>query len=679
MIKGAFQTIKRFLPEKLKVYFYLFKRQNFFSYLKIKSQIKKKTNVRLLIGYEGKKEGWFSLGFGRQNDICLNKKINKIKICIPNNCVNEVYIDDFLRRLNNKQLHSLLNEIFRILMPNGLLKTKFLNAGKAIDIFIKNSSYFTGEQFWNKEIINDKPTPLNILSYLLFQKESRHLLDTDVIISLLKKYKFNIIKTDDIGEIFSVVVSKKYKNVSYRVSTRLSKTCKDQKDMPVYLYNCDSLFILEKFKKINLFKLQGRNFFSVIGSLFFINLLPYLRPEKIYLFDINEYQTRYMRVFVDIVKHSNNFQEFLENFFSRKYQTNISKFFRSPFDKTIYNKNLERTQDREIFEMTLGKIAYGKYVLLDNIYPALKISNNSLCQHILIMSQELFIPGPEANIMVLQEGLAENFNYIKEKLIKDTIIKTDHLEDLDISYFNLQNDNILYVSNIGEDDWLYGNLMDQDLDTIQFQSWLLGYPRAVKKQIIESFSGFHKFIKRINRNFWIIDSKGNIFNSQELLKERSDSHEWLWQKIRPLIMGDEVIELIHTKKASWGFKEHLDTININDYLRHFNKKKFSTIILHMLLSNQVNLKSFIEALKIASRKCRRIIILEHDKDSVNFGIYSGHNILDIRTLLKILRSIPEIEKSEIKICWSGASYRVDGKKYGNKANFNRNFIILIDL
>jgi len=68
-----------------------------------------------------------------------------------------------------------------------------------------------------------------------------------------------------------------------------------------------------------------------------------------------------------------------------------------------------------------------------------------------------------------------------------------------------------------------------------------------------------------------------------------------------------------------------------------------------------------------------------EKDSINFGIYSGKNIIDIRRLLRILRSAPEVEKGEIKVYWSGSSYRVDEKIYGNKSNFNRNLIITIDL
>ncbi|MDD3488183.1 MAG: hypothetical protein PHH35_02415 [Candidatus Pacebacteria bacterium] len=679
MIKAILETIKRYLPEKLKFYLYLVKKQNFFTYFKIKSQIKKNINIRLLIGYEGKKEGWFSLGFSKQNDIYLNKKIKKIKICVPDNSITEIYMDDFLRRLDSEQVGFYFREIFRVLKPNGLFRIKYLDVDKTISMFIKNPSYFINEQFWNKKTINGELAPLNILSNLLFQKESKHLLNTDTVISLLKQYKFDIAQIKDDKELFSIIESKKPENVSDRVNTRIFKTSEDKKDIPIYLYNCDSLSILEKFKNIDLGKLQGRNFASVIGSLFFINLLPYLRPKKIYLFDVNVYQVRYMKVFVEIVKHSNNFQEFLENLFSRKYQADISKFLKSPFDKTIYNKNLERTEDREIFKLTIEKIAHGEYVLLDGVYPSLRIADNSLCQHILIMQQELFIPGPEANIMVLQEGFFEHFDYIKEKLIKDTIIEIGCLEDFKTVDFVQQSNGILYVSNIGEDDWLHEDLMDQDLETLLFQSKLLKYPKAIKEQIENSFKGFHKFIQEINHNFWIIDSRGNIFNSQELLKERSDSHQWLWQKVQSLIVGNKTIELIHTKKNIWGFKEHLTTVNINDYFKHLPEEGFSTIIFHMVLSNHISIETFIKALKVASRRCKRIIILEHDKDSLNFGVHSGHQIINLNNLLRVLRLVPEIEKSEITIHWSGSSYRKDERIYGVKANFNRNVIITIDL
>lgn len=680
MINGIVQTIKRFLPEKLRFYLYLLKRQNFITYFTIRTQLKNNREVRLLIGYEGRKPGWFSFGFKKHNDIRISPKMQKIPIRLPLKCVKEIYIDDFLRKLNKEQMCSLLSECFRVLAPNGVLTIKSFDARKAITKFKNDPTYFTTEPFWNRDIIHDKLVPFDVLSSLLFEEGSRYLLDTDSIVFLLNKFKFDIDEVYNSQDgLCTFIVSKKNNLASSRIITHLPKVNEMQNDIPVYLYNCDSVSILEKLKSIDLSKLQGRTFASVIGSMFFLNLIPYLKPNKIYLFDINEYQVRYMRTVIDILQYSTNFNEFLENFFSRTFQKDIAQFLKSPFREDIYNKNLARVADKKIFDLTFGKIAKGQYALLDNVYPSLRISDNSMCQHILIMPQELFIPGPEANVILLHEGLADYFDYIKEKLTKDTIIKKKTLQDDETINFVQEQNGVIYVSNIGESDWLKGNFMEQDLDAIQFQSWLLRYPKTIKDQIKNSYIGFHKFVKKISHNFWIIDSKGNIFNSQELLKQRSDSHEWLWQKIKSLIVGDKVIELIHAKKQQWGFKEHLNTININDYLNHFSKQEFSTIIFHMLLSNQVNLDLFMQALKAASKRCRRIIILEHDKDSINFGIYSGYHIIDIRNLLKILRLIPEIAKSEITISWAGASSNVDEKIYGNKANLNRNFIMTIDL
>lgn len=680
MIKGIVQTIKRYLPEKVRLHLYFLTRQNFITYFKIKKQLKNDRKIRLLIGYEGKKPGWFSIGFKKQNDIRINQKIQKIQIKLPIKCVEEIYIDDFLRKLNREQVYSLLSECFRVLVPSGVLTIKSFDARKAITKFISVPSYFTTEPFWNRDVILDELVPFNVLSSLLVEEGSRYLLDTDTIVSLLQKFKFDIDKIyNNQDGLFTFIVSKKNDLVSSRIITHLPKANEIQNDIPVYLYNCDSVSILEKFKSIDLSKLQGRAFASVIGSMFFLNLIPYLKPKKIYLFDVNEYQVRYMKVFIDILRYSNNFNEFLEDLFSRPFQKNISQFLQTPFNKKIYNQNLEKVADKEIFELTFGKIAKGKYVLLDDAYPALKISNNSMCQHILIMSKELFIPGPEANVVLLHEGLADYFDYIKTKLIEDTIIEIKTLQDDETINFVQEQNGVIYVSNIGESDWLKGNFMDQDLEALKVQSCLLKYPEFIKKQIIESFIGFHDFIKKIRNNFWIIDSKGNIFNSQELLKERSDSHSWLWQKVRPLILDNKTIEVIHLKKGQWGFKEYLSTVNVDDYLNGCQNKVFTTIIFHMLLSNKVNVEVFEKVLKIASKRCKRIIILEHDKDSVNFGAYSGYNTIDIKILLRILRSIPEIQKSEIKICWSGSSHRVDEEIYGDKANFNRNFIITIDL
>ena len=162
------------------------------------------------------------------------------------------------------------------------------------------------------------------------------------------------------------------------------------------------------------------------------------------------------------------------------------------------------------------------------------------------------------------------------------------------------------------------------------------------------------------------------------MKKRSDAHAWLWQKLKPLINGN-AIEIIHEADGEWGFKEYLKTKNVNKYI-HYNKKTyFDTIIFHLLLSNNVDLPTFTETLEIAAQNSKRIVIMEHDRDSNNFGMLANPNIPDVRSLLKIIRNAKGFEFAQLNLSFAGASSEVDQKVHGNFPTSHRNLIVCIDL
>jgi predicted SAM-dependent methyltransferase len=683
MINKIYVIADRLLPRTFKKFiaYFLDKNPHTHNLKCIKNYQKRNKEVLLLFGYDGVKKGYLTIGYRKHNDIILQNK-NNFKLYFENNSIEEIAVDNFINQLvTEKQIISFFNACLRILKPKHKILIRFLDSDLLFKKYFEEREYFLDEKYWTTKkrfLFNDEIDVVNAILFDDFQ--TRKLLNQSNVTNFLINSNFKVIETKkDEGNFNTTIIAQK--NVNKELFSKLAlklPTAKDisRDDIPIYLGNCDPLWILNNFKKINKNKIINRNFASVIGSFYFLNLIPYLKPKRLFLFDINEYQVRFAKLFVEMIKVSENFENFIENFFCRRYNKNIEIFLQSKFDKQIYNKIYELSSDKEIFEQSIHKIANAKYTIIEGEIPSLITPNNSMCQHITILNKELFKPGPEINVIYTREGLADHFDEIK-KVLLNAKIKTVALESSDV-YDVIKENGIIYVSNIGEEDWLYDKYMNQNIEEIELSAKKCNLTRSFVEQWINCYKGFHSFVDKITENFWIIDSAGNIFNSQQLLKYKSDAHPWLWQKIKPLIQGKS-IELIHMDDGEWGFKEYLNTRNIDKYIENDAHKYYDIIIFHILLGNGIDIQTFIEALKIASTNCKRIIILEHDRDSINFGSYSRKNIMDIRNLLNIIRSVDSLEKSDIQITWAGASRIVNEELYGEKANYNRNFIITCTL
>ena len=626
----------------------------------------------LLFNSGEKRPGCLTVGYEARCDIKIGKS-EHTRLNIPNKSLDIIEINLFLETIEGDDYFwEFFREIGRLIKDSGSIKIIFLDLEEIID------KKCLTEDFWNlrKRFLYSKRASLfnSSISYI---KNCRRIVDFETLEKITDLLGFNLVsKSYDNKSIIKEIVI--VKNISKSDQWKLTNTLPQKeeiaKDVPIYLFSCDSSLILDNFSNIDLEKLQGRKFVSVIGSLFFMNLIPILKPKEIVLFDINPLQVRYMKLIVEVIHASKDFKGFQENIFSRRFNINAEKFLSQQKDQKILNNIRKNVEDKEIYDLTLGKIAMGKYIKLNNMVPAIKIEENSMCLHISVSDKEYFKPGPRINVFNTSFNLRNNFKYIKSKLIKAEILEAK-LEDKRILNI-LNSDSLIYVSNIGEEDWINGNHADYTNKEFEDITTKYNLTKSFKKQWLESVRGFKKFISDINNNYWIVDSSGNIFTKNEILLERSDSHEWLWGKLKSEIIGTS-IEVIHKQKGTWGFKEHLKTINYKKYIN--SSVKPDTIILHILLGNRISKEDFIKVLSLASKSAKRIIILEHDRDSENFGELSDLNIIDIRSLLKIVRSIGLLKKAKICVEWTGASNRIDRKLYDNSKNYNRNIIITLDL
>lgn len=633
--------------------------------------------VRLLFNNGDSRLGYLTVGLSNKCDIQVD--VDKpIRLYFNDSSVDEIIVEYFIESLQDQDAYEdFLGECNRIISNSSNLKILFLDSKIALSKVsgkLEQEDWVVKKRYLQSSYI----TRLNTL-FLNSNNEIKRFIDDETLRILLNKNGFNVGSTQILScDGNSLIDCKKdiRKSRLLNLAGLLPVEKNDKKDFPVYLFNCDSIQILNNFADIDKEKVSNRKFASVIGSLFFLNIIPHIKPKEVLLFDINGYQVRYLKLLVEIMSISKTFENFVENLFVRSYNVNNEIFLRQEHDPKIYKKLVSVASDREILDKTIKKIAFAKYLKLNNELPALMIDNNSMCQSITILNEEMFKPGPAVNVVYRNSEFAKNYDRVKDILVKSKI-ETFSLESEDVINF-VKNGGVLYVSNIGEEDWIYDSSVDEGFNPFEIRAKELSLSSSFKEQWKNSFVGFKNFINNVEGYFWLIDSQGNIFNSQKLLVERSDSHRWLWGQVKPLLLGN-TIEVIHKKDGKWGFNEHIKTVNCDKYIKTKGVGDIETVVMHILLGNGISFQKFVNVLEKASLNSKRIIVLEHDRDSINFGKYSNQNIVDVRTLLKLIRSVKTLEDSKINVTWSGASSRIDKNKYGNAANYNRNIIVTIDL
>lgn len=437
----------------------------------------------------------------------------------------------------------------------------------------------------------------------------------------------------------------------------------------VYLGYGDPIALVAKLKsRLNDPFFQGRKFITVGGSGMYLNLLPYLNPSSVVIYDINPLQINYTKILLQLIKRSASREQFLSRLFSRPYHPNHQQFLRQPHDPKLFAQTKKMVGKMTSFDETIGSIALGEYTEFSPELYGLKIASNSYCQYLTVSKQQGFYPGTNINYWCLHEGFLKNkqsYTKVKQALEKAKVI-TASLDD-PVLLKEYDHNSIAYVTNIGEVDWLRGELTQVSDE----QAYIAKVSRLVPnvgQDFIQAwrneYRGFINFINKERYNTWIIDVMGNITSMKTIEKNRLSAHNWLWKYLEPHLVGRS-LEIIHLPDNTWGFTEHLPSVSYQKFLGS-SKFKNDALITHLLLENGVSLKQFIAVLTKASSLCKKLIIIER---------YSGGHAssLSLDDLITHITQIDNLATSHITIEVTGAG-RPD-QSSGLKPTSLRNLII----
>lgn len=121
-----------------------------------------------------KKEGWITLDACLGADVCWNLKRS---LPFPNGRFEMVYCSHVLEHFSHKELIALLTELYRILIPDGILSVCVPDASVYIDLYNLKKS---GKEFtrYEKAFISDKP--MDILNYMFYMNgHHKHMFDEE--------------------------------------------------------------------------------------------------------------------------------------------------------------------------------------------------------------------------------------------------------------------------------------------------------------------------------------------------------------------------------------------------------------------------------------------------------------------------------------------------------------------
>lgn len=569
-------------------------------------------NKEFVVGLKGKVLGKLTADTSKLADITFSKpKFRYIK----DNIFDRVTLKNILERLTTQDTELLIQEASRILKPEGMLVVEILDFSTLISLYQRkgedSSTLYDTET--RKEVGAVRAySDIDTINSLISRKKIETFVTKEKVISLLATFGFEITATKQLGDITVVVAHKAIHTELYSKVARELPTMQDIEsdvDWPAYLGFCDPAWVLDKYKSFSedtLHKIGQRTFYSVIGSMFFINLLPLLKPKKLVLFDICKTQVDQMLLYRDIISIARDYEDFLSLVFSRPFQKDLSVFLSSEPDSELIARSKAVATNMHVYEMTIGKIAQARAEKIEDDIQVLRIENNSMCQAITVLEEDRFKPGPGMNVLYYNEHLVKHFSEIQQLIVSADILMSG-IDDEVIMKPLQKTNGIIFVSNIGEENWIHGTETSEEFSVVMRRGSHLS--DAFKKQWSDSYVGFKSFLSKTHAQFWIVDSQGNIFNSSEFLTSRTDSHEWLWQKLQPQLSGT-TIEIIHSEENTWGFKEHLNTIKYSDYLEA-DEIQYETVVLHMLYANGIDLSEMKAIVEKAAVSAKRIIVLEH--------------------------------------------------------------------
>ena len=422
----------------------------------------------------------------------------------------------------------------------------------------------------------------------------------------------------------------------------------------VYLASADNM----KQTLANLQILKKQNFsniyryISVIGGLSGLNYIATLQPKQVLFFDINSQAIPYAKFFLELIGCCKTPKDFISRIFSRS----VDEFEREIGTTLNYQTQeffLKKRIDVDLLQDTLSKLSHeGQRVYNEYISPHLYnpvLSGRCNCRRLLPCwpISDTVPVGAGEKVWVGEDGQRiPNTN---------TFFYGFGWLETEAAYVGLRS--ALQHAQI--------SFKVLDLLSVPCQTWMV--------------SGRKNVLHVSNINDWFPDKWGAFYThllhaSQSSMTDislitshngiyyiNSDAHCKAYEAILPYVSG-KVVEVVH--KPGWGFHEFSpESYIVEEYL--YSHLIADTIILHILLGNNIALDVFTRVVEKSMQCGNKIIILEHNSKSLDWD-----EPLKIPTKIVILRIVRLLAKKyDKKIINEGNIAGISDEK--------RNFFVLL--
>ncbi len=342
---------------------------------------------------------------------------------------------------------------------------------------------------------------------------------------------------------------------------------------------------------------------TVIGGLSGLNYLLAFQPQRVVFYDVNPAAIDYGRFILEMIRLSSGPGEFISRMFARSIEGFLShsgeacltvgnqqEYLARPIEQALWSGTLDHlsAKGREVYQYQLGPRIQG--TTLPGIYN---------CRRLLPcwpVNERVPVGGgvdcgyddagrliPNTNTFFYGHGWLESqaaFDRVKDVLARSELnfLLFELLHGNPAELCDLSGPCILHVSNI--DEW-FPQVWPQWLD-----KWQQAFMQAQGHlTLITSHNG--------------------------LTPMRPDPHAYAHAAVASHVFGT-VVEVTH--KVPWGFDELPRTnVTVPEYLT--NPFPADTTILHILIGEKIPQCVTKEVYEKALAQSRRVLVLEHNKDS----------------------------------------------------------------
>ena len=409
-----------------------------------------------------------------------------------------------------------------------------------------------------------------------------------------------------------------------------------ERPQDLYLASADKInFILEKTAKIqNLLKGPDIDtYYSVIGGLSGLNHLSALRPKKIVFFDVNDVSLTYCNFIIEFIKCCNSPKDFISSFFARNVDSFLKLHNIEDLDERNQFRFLEDNIDKYILENTLNKLSPESQNIYENyILPLVKGEVPAAprnCRRLLpCWHPDLTVPvgvgtghGPDefgaptinTNTFFYGHGWLssqESYEKVRNNLSRATV-EVKKMNFLEENFYFAQDEIfVFHISNI--DDW---------------------FPKETQSVL----QRLHQVVQNNKAQYGIVSTLRNFFSFSK------NPHVSAFDAVNRFV-DLPLVEVTHIKP--WGFHEYeRENLLVDEFLSKNMPNKNNCIIVHILYGEGVEKTKARDVIEKAMKNYKRILILEHNKASIDFVGAPSH-FITWQELEKITNDI--IAKNDIK-------------------------------